>query len=302
MLGLRGAPEGDNRSSAMDDFTDELGEIKREIVESRSLTIKTNNLVNALSADVNSIAKRQHGYERGLKWNSGVAYVTTAVVLLIAAKFVVDARVDAERARTKDGRSELTKLEKELGQLQSREEARGRTEARAFNYYNLVLEQKRREIIDQYPEIHKLELSKTERALFERAVDKARGELSLMAYQQGLDHIRAGRWHEAEQSLQESLTQKQDAAHTPQASYQLARALRTLGRQRDAIPILMKISEASPDKEVMDDAMFLLAECQVDIEAYNDAKSTLRAFIRRFPKSAAYNDARMKLADLQLHH
>ena len=34
----------------MDDFGEELEEIKREIVESRSLTIKTNNLVNGLSA------------------------------------------------------------------------------------------------------------------------------------------------------------------------------------------------------------------------------------------------------------
>ena len=39
----------------------ELEEIKREIVESRSLSIKTNNLINALSADLKSIAKRQQG-------------------------------------------------------------------------------------------------------------------------------------------------------------------------------------------------------------------------------------------------
>ena len=38
------------------------------------------------------------------------------------------------------------------------------------------------------------------------------------------------------------------------ARYQLARALRALGRQRDAIPMLMQLSEVSVDKEVMDDA------------------------------------------------
>ena len=52
----------------MDEFGNELEEIKREIVESRSLTIKTNNLVNALAADVKSIAKRFQGYERRLTW------------------------------------------------------------------------------------------------------------------------------------------------------------------------------------------------------------------------------------------
>jgi len=36
----------------MDQFDDELREIKREIVESRGLVIKTNNLTNSLAADI----------------------------------------------------------------------------------------------------------------------------------------------------------------------------------------------------------------------------------------------------------
>ena len=46
----------------MDEY--ELEQVKREIVESRALTIKTNNLVNALAADLKSISKRQQGSER----------------------------------------------------------------------------------------------------------------------------------------------------------------------------------------------------------------------------------------------
>jgi hypothetical protein len=38
----------------MRETDEELGEIKREIIESRALVIKTNNLTNALSADVKS--------------------------------------------------------------------------------------------------------------------------------------------------------------------------------------------------------------------------------------------------------
>ena len=58
----------------------ELEEIKREIVESRALTIKTNNLVNALAADLKSISKRQQGSERRLLVTSatGVARLTEA--------------------------------------------------------------------------------------------------------------------------------------------------------------------------------------------------------------------------------
>lgn len=286
----------------MDDFSEELEEIKREIVESRSLTIKTNNLVNALSADVNSIAKRQQNYERKLNWNSATAYVVTVLLLLLIGKWVIDARSDSERSRTKDELDKLGKLEKEATNAQRTGELRARSERAAYGFYELINDNKRREILDQYSKIQELELTRTERALFDRAVARAASELSLIAYQEGLDHIRAGRWHEAEVVLRESLKHGPDAAHAPQASYSLARALRTLGQQREAIPILMRLSEASADKEVTDDATFLLAEAQEDVEAWNDAKATLRNFIRRFPRSAMINDARAKLADLQMHH
>jgi TolA-binding protein len=286
----------------MDEFGGELEEIKREIVESRSLTIKTNNLVNALAADVKSIAKRFQGYERRLTWNSATAYAVFVAMVLFAGRIILDARVDAIRAQTKDTRDLADKLEKDLKIVQSREEARIRAERRAADYYALVTAGKRREIIDQYDEVSHLELSKTERAAFDAALERAKNELSVMAYQTGLDHVRTARWHEAEQAFRDSLGYKADAAHSPEARYQLAITLRALGRQRDAIPMLIELSEASPDKEVVDDATFLLAQCQLDIEAWNDAKTTMRTFIRRFPGSAHLNDMRAKLADVQLYH
>jgi TolA-binding protein len=284
----------------MDEY--DLEEIKREIVESRSLTIKTNNLVNALSADLKSISKRQQSYERRLFFNSATAYVVTIAILFIALKLAWDARVDAVRAETKSTREKLTQLEKELKTYQTREEAQQRASRQISEFYDLVAQSKRRELVERFDEIAKLPLTRTERAVFDDAVDRAKNELSLIAYQNGLDQARTARWHEAQMAFRESLKYKSDAAHSPQTRYHLAQALRELGRQREAIPILLSISEASADKEVMDDATFLLAECQIQIQAWNDAKTTLRAFIRRFPNSPLINDARMKLAEVQLKH
>ena len=82
----------------MHEVDDELREIKREIIESRGLVIKTNNLTNALSADIKSIAKRQQSYERRISWNSATAYVVFVVVVFAALKLAWDARVDAINA------------------------------------------------------------------------------------------------------------------------------------------------------------------------------------------------------------
>jgi TolA-binding protein len=286
----------------MDDFGTELEEIRREIVESRALSIKTNNLVNALSADVNSIAKRQQSYERGLRWNSAVAYVVTVVGLLIVGKVIVDARVETVRANTRDQHDELERLQRETATLRSNYETRAKDERKAAEIYELVTAKKYAELLKEYDNLSSANLTRIEQQVFAAARERARNELSLELYLEGVEHVRTGRWQEAEQSLTQSLRYKSDGSHVPNTRYLLARALKALGQQRQAIPILMGLAEASADKEVTDQASLLLADCQIEIEAYNDAKATLRTFLRRFPTGTLSNEARAKLADLQLHH
>lgn len=280
----------------------ELEEIKREIVESRALTIKTNNLVNALAADLKSIAKRQQGAERKVVFNSATAYVVTIAVLLVFVKLTWDIRLETVRGENKETRDQLEALQKDIKVEQEREERQKRASRQASDFYQLIVQNKRQELLAAYPEIKDQDITDTERAVFSAAVERAKNELSLIAYQTGVDHIRMGRWHEAQQAFRESLKYKADAAHSPQANLQLSRALIQLGLHRDAIPILMQLSEASADKEVMDEATLQLAEAELAIQAWNDAKNTLRAFIRRFPNSPHINEARGKLAEVSLYH
>jgi TolA-binding protein len=273
----------------------EIEEIKREIVESRALTIKTNNLVNALAADLKSISKRQQGAERKVVLNSATAYVVTIAVLLVFVKLTWDIRIETVRGENKETRDQLEAVQKDIKVDQEREEAQKRASRQASEFYQLIVQSKRQELIAAYPDVVKLDLTPTERAVFDSAVERAKNELSLIAYQ-------TARWHEAQQAFRESLKYKSDAAHSPQANLQLSRALIQLGLHRDAIPILMQLSEASADKEVMDEATLQLAEAELAIQAWNDAKNTLRAFIRRFPNSPHINDARAKLAEVSLYH
>ena len=103
-------------------------------------------------------------------------------------------------------------------------------------------------------------------------------------------------------SLRSALENKEDAPHADEARYQLARALRTLGRQREALSLLLELSEGSASNEVTDDASLLLGQVQLDLEAWNDAKNTLRNFLRRFPNSPNRNQARTELEKLRLDH
>ncbi len=288
--------------SVVHEVDEELREIKREIIESRGLVIKTNNLTNALSADIKSIAKRQQTYERRISWNSAVAYIVFVVVVFAALKLAWDARVDQIKGETEQRGADNERLRKELKDAQKRDEDRARAEARAAQFYDLVRQGKRADLVEQWELMKKEPLSKAEAAVFSDAVERARNELAAQLYQQGMDKVRVQRWAEAATSFEDSLKYKDDSAIAPNVRLGLAEAYRHLNRQKDAIPILTQLAENPVDKEIHDDALYDLANCQMDIQAWNDAKNTWRTLIRRFPESRFAAEAKLQLAQLQLMH
>ena len=286
----------------MHDVDEELREIKREIIESRNLVIKTNNPTNALSADIKSIAKRQQVYERRLTVNSATAYVVFVLVVFTALKFAWDARVDAIKSETEQKTAENDRLRKEARESQKRDDDRARAEMKASDFFELMKQGKRVELVAAYESIKKEPLSKSEQAAFAEGVDRARNELALLQFQQGADKARVQRWQEAAGAFEESLKYKDDSAIAPSVKLALGEAYRHLNRQRDAIPILTQLSESSADKELQDDALDVLAWCQMEIQAWNDAKNSWRALLRRFPESHFAPEARMQLAQLVMMH
>jgi TolA-binding protein len=286
----------------MRETDEELAEIKREIIESRGLVIKTNNLTNALSADLKSIAKRQQSYEQRLSWNSATAYIVFVLVVFTALKFAWDARVDSVTAETQQKTAENERLRKDNRDLEKREENAARGEAKAQAFYELVRQNKRTDIVDGFESVKNEPLTKTELSMFLEASLKARTELAREQFLLGQDKARLQRWQEAATAFEDSLRFKSDSAVAPEARVSLAEAYRHLSRQRDAVPLLTQFLESSPDKDLEDDALYDLAHCQMDLQAWNDAKAAWRQLIHRYPDSHFAPEARLELAQLSQMH
>jgi outer membrane protein assembly factor BamD (BamD/ComL family) len=286
----------------MHEVDDELRDIKREIIESRGVVIRTNNLTNALSADIKSIAKRQQGYERRIAWNSATAYVVFVIVVFVALKFMVDARIDAIDATSKHLKDEYGRMKQDLDDARQREAERQAAEIEAAKFYDLVKQGKRVDLIRTWESMKNKPLTKAESELFAEAVDKARSEQASMLYLQGIDSSRLQRWQEAASSFEESLKYEDGGPVAPQAKLELANAYRKLHRQKDAIAVLEPLSESNVDKDIQDDALELLAWCQTEIEAFNDAKNTWRTLLRKFPDSHYAPEGKLALQTLSQNH
>jgi len=286
----------------MREVDEELAEIKREIIESRGLVIKTNNLTNALSADLKSIAKRQQSYETRMSWNSATAYVVFVLVVFTALKFAWDARLDSVTGETAKQASEIERLRKENRDLEKREEGNARAEAKAQAFYDLIKQNKRVDLVDGFESIKNEPITKAELALFAAAVDRAKNDLARESFQLGQDKTRLQRWQEAATAFEDSMRFKEDSSLAPQVRLGLADAYRHLARPREAVPLLTQVLEGSPDKDQEVEALYLMARCQDDLSSWSDAKNAWRQLLRRFPESHYAGEARLDLAQLTQNH
>jgi len=284
----------------MREADEEIREIKKEIIESRGLIIKTNNLTNSLAADIKSIAKRQAGYERRFLWNSAVAYFLFATLSFVGLKLASEARIGEIESRQEELTREARELRLELDEETRRAEERNRAEVAAARYYDLIRQQKRAEAVNGYEQIRREDLTRAEGAFFRDTVDRFRLDLSVASYQQGLDLMRTGRYSEAAEKFQEAVEFDDEGSHIPAVKYHLAGALRRLNRQSEAIVLAQAVVDQNIDRELQDDATWLLSQCAEELGRIDEARNALRTLNRRWPRSSLAPDARRHLGELNL--
>jgi len=284
----------------MQDTDDEIREIKTEIIESRGLIIKTNNLTNSLAADIKSIAKRQASYESRFNWNSAVAYALFAILSFVGLKLWSDVRINEIESEKLDLTKEVAQLRRDLSEETRRAQKREQAENSAAKFYALIRRKELTKVVEGYEEIRQEELSKAETEVFRDTEDRFRLELSVQAYQTGLSLVRTGRYAEAAESFQESMRLKEEASHIPAVKYHLARAFWQLGRNGEAAILAQEVIDQQQDRDLQDDAAWLLSHVAEDMDNIDDARNALRLLLRRWPRSALIPDARKQLGELNL--
>jgi len=282
----------------MRDVDDEVRQIKKEIVESRGLIIKTNNLVNAIGADIKSITKRQAGYERRLNWNSGVAIVVIGVLNFVGLKLYFDAQTRAMQSEKSAAETSIEELRSDLGDEVRRASDRGTAAAKAAKYYDLIRARKRLEVVREYPAMAKEALSPAEAAAFRDFEQQFRQDLSLDAYQKGLALAEGKKHAEAIDRFEEALELHPNGSHVPVVKHSLALSLRREKRPAEALVFAQQVADQTTDAALQPDGWWLVALCARDVDDLDTARDALRILIKKWPRSALSREARPLLREV----
>src|SRR5260370_42081814 len=96
-------------SESRPEFEKELSDIRREVIESRNLVIKTDNLLKSLHAELKGLGKRQEDHQKRLWISSAASYLIFATLAALGG-------VLASSGLNKSLRRDSERLEKSLGE------------------------------------------------------------------------------------------------------------------------------------------------------------------------------------------
>lgn len=277
----------------------EIREIKREIIESRGLVIKTNNLTSTLGSDIKTIAKRQAGYERKLTINSAVAYVLTIGVVFVGAYVASDQRARRYETQRQAVEQENHRLEAELEKAQTAQSARVAAVQKATKLGELIDRGEREEFVAELGAIDREELSPLEVRYLEETSSRFRTELSMRAFQEGLEHARAKRYGDAVTAFERSLDLQKTNGHTARVRLHMADALRLQGKRAEAIAVLRELLDSELlDRELVAESRWNLALCFAETSKRDESRRELLYIINKFPQSHWARIARKKLLEV----
>jgi tetratricopeptide (TPR) repeat protein len=277
---------------------EDLRELHKEISEAHAIATRTHNAVATLAASLKEVVTRQDKYERGLNLNSFVAYVLFTV--LLGGGFFMLYRSRAGRLVVERDAAVRKRDEAVEAAAASRKELALRDDAarKATEFWQLLRDGKRADLIAKYPEIKGEHLTATEAQVFQEGVTRARNELVEQALADGLDAIKQEQWKRAITELKRGLAFEEDGPHSAQLHYYYGLALTKLGDYQEAAHQLDLAIAGGAERTVGADARYHLATALEALRQLDRARTEYNKFAEGHPNHNLYWAAKHHAAEI----
>lgn len=270
------------------DLDKELSDIKKEVIEGRNLVIKTDNLLKNLHAELKAVSKKQEEFERRKLISSGAAYVLFAVMAIIGAILVSNARVAAAGQEKERFEKTISELTTKLDELKKAEAARVTAQAHAHEVYREMTERpgdERLKGVELFAKMSVEGLSALEKAALKDRAEGLRAEIGQTAFERGKQAFRRNEMGEVVKELSRFLAMNPSPADTADASFFLGVAYNQLRQHDKAVPLLANFIELDKRSKSRDYAMLLLAQSYEQTGSLDKAAETAREALATYPAS-----------------
>jgi TolA-binding protein len=278
---------------------DDIQEIKKEIIQSHNLIIKTDNLVSNLSGELRQIQKKQESYERKYWINSIWAYIIIATLCFVGVYVGFEAKVDAERRVKARLEEDLTKSQAEVEDLQKKLAVRAQQEKAAEHLLRLKRDNRLDEALKVAQDLDTNRLSPVLGRLVTRETEDLRQFIGQQSLEAGKTLFGRGYLKRSEREFDKVIGIKPPNEILADAHYQRANLMLKLNKNAKAAEDFLMAVDTDPKASFAANSLFMAAG---SLETSGDVPRALEAYqrlLKEFPDSRYISQARRRIMRLK---
>ncbi len=270
------------------DLLKPLDEVRKEVIESRNMTIKTDNALKTLHAELKAVSQQQQDFQKRSWFSSGVAYlgfIALCVGGAIALSNAKAANASADRERLE---KQVTDLSAQVDKQRADATALASAEQTAAQIYKMMTTLTGDERLKGVDALAKTDLTKL--STFERQVlqDRAltlRKEVGAGILEKGKLAFRRQDWPETIEQLTRFMSMNPPEDDALEASFFLGNALLQSRKFEDSIKPLQRFVDGDKKAKNRDFAMLLLVQAYDTVGQKDKALEVTKDAVNSYPAS-----------------
>jgi tetratricopeptide (TPR) repeat protein len=270
------------------DLNKQLDEIRREVIESRNMTIKTDNALKTLHAELKVVSAQQDAFQKRTWFSTGAAYVLFAGLCVAGVVVISNTRAASANAERDRLERQVSELNETITRLRGEAAAAAAAEQSAAQVYKQMTTLPGEERLKGIDALGKLDQSKF--SAFARLVlqDRAlllRKEVGSAVLEKGKAAFRRQDWSETITHLTRFLSMDPVPEDALEASFYLGNAYFQSRKFEDAIKPLQRYVEGDRRAKTRDFALLMLMQSYDMTGNREQAVATAREGVNAHPGS-----------------
>lgn len=240
-----------------------LDEIRREVVEARNMTIKTDNALKSLHAELKVVSAQQAEFQKRTWFSTAAAYLGFLGVCIAGAVAVSGARAASATEQKQRLEAQVGDLTAQLDKQKAEAAAVEKAEKAASDVYKLMTTLPGEERLKGVEALSKLDLTRlsplTQKALQDRAT-LLRKEVGAAVLERGKNAFRRSDWPETIEQLGRFLAMNPAEEDALEASFFLGNALFQSRKYDEALKPLTRFVDGDKKARTRDFALIMLMQ------------------------------------------
>lgn len=255
------------------EFSKMFDEIRREVIESRNMTIKTDNALKSLHAELKIVSGQQDAFQKRTWFSTGSAYVLFSALCVAGVIVISNARASAANAERERLEKQVSELNATIDKLKGEANAAQAAEQSALQVYKTMTTlpgEERLKGIDALSKLDQGKLSPFAKLVLQERAVLLRKEVGGAVLEKGKAAFRRQDWAETINQLNRFLTMEPLPDDALDASFFLGNAYFQSRKYAEAIPVLTRFVEGDKKARLRDFALLMLMQSN-DMTGNKDA-------------------------------